>query len=152
MLKVKPDIEEAKKHILKAEHNFKAIIAAEKAGLTDWSVNAAFYTVYHCFLALITKFGYESRNQECTIALIRKLRAENKIMIDKSIINSLEPEGHEALQESNIIQMREDFQYGTDTSIESQKLKNLKELCKKAIEQTKKEIYATNPNTPNANL
>ena len=73
-------------------------------------------------------------------------------MIDKSIINSLEPEGHEALQESNIIQMREDFQYGTDTSIESQKLKNLKELCKKAIEQTKKEIYATNPNTPNANL
>lgn len=92
LAKIEPDIEEAKRHILKAEHNFMAIIAAEEAGLTDWSVNAAFYSVYHCFLALITKFGYESRNQECTIALIKKLKTENKIKIDTSIIASFDPE------------------------------------------------------------
>ncbi|MFH0752709.1 MAG: hypothetical protein V1914_03895 [archaeon] len=141
LIKIEPDIEEAKKHIIKAEHNALAIITAEKARLTDWSVNAAFYTIYHCFLAIITKFGYESRNQECTIALIKKLKEENKIKLDKDIITAFEPEEHETSQESNIIQMRENFQYGTETSIEDQKLKTLKELCRRTIEQTKREVY-----------
>ncbi len=62
LVKAKPNLEEAKKHVAKAEHNFKAALSFEKTGFSDWSVSAAFYTIYHCFLAIIVKFGYESRN------------------------------------------------------------------------------------------
>ena len=62
LVKIDPDVEEAKKHIAKAEHNFKAVLNFEKSGFSDWSVSAVFYTIYHCFLAVISKVGYETRN------------------------------------------------------------------------------------------
>lgn len=138
LIKVSPNLEEAKKHIAKAEHNFKAALSLEKT-FSDWSVSACFYTIYHCFLAIILKNGYESRNQECTIVLIKGLNEAGKIKLDSDIVNALDFE--EVNLESNVINMRENFQYGTETSIQDKKLEKLKDLCKRAIEQTKKEIY-----------
>lgn len=68
LMKIEPNFDEAKKHITKAEHNLKAFIYLAKGNFPDWSVTAGFYVIYHCFLAIILKNGYESRNQECTIA------------------------------------------------------------------------------------
>ena len=141
LLKIEPNIEEAKKHIEKAEHNLKAAISLQKNGFADWSVSACFYSIYHCFLSIITKQGYESRNQECTISLIRVLKKDKKTDMAEDIIESLDIEENETKQESNIISMRENFQYGTDLSIKDEKIEKLKEICRKAIEQTKKEIY-----------
>ncbi len=93
------------------------------------------------FSGLITKFGYESRNQECTVALIKQLKFEGKIKIDDMIINSFNTEEIDQQHENNILQIRENFQYGTDTSVNDEKLKKLKDLCLRAIEETKTEIY-----------
>ncbi len=68
LLKVKPNIEEAKKHLAKAEHNMEGITVFKEDGFSDWSMSAGFYCIYHCFLAIAAKFGYESGNQTCTIA------------------------------------------------------------------------------------
>ncbi len=97
--------------------------------------------MYHCFLAIIAKFGYESRNQECTIALIKQLKLDGKIKLDSRIIDSFDTEEIDQQHEENIIQVRENFQYGTDTSVNDERLKKLKELCLKAIAETKTEIY-----------
>jgi uncharacterized protein (UPF0332 family) len=140
LLEVAPDLEEAKKHVKKAEHNFKAVISMEKTGFSDWSVSAAFYTIYHCFLAIALKFGYESRNQECTIDLVESLRDQKKIEIDIEIINALKMDETEK-HESSAIGLRESMQYGAETSIEDKTITDLKRLCQKAIEQTKKIIY-----------
>ena len=35
LLKIEPDIEEAKEHVKKAEHNFQAVISFEKSGFSD---------------------------------------------------------------------------------------------------------------------
>lgn len=142
LLEIKPGPEDARKNVLKAEHNFKAMIFFEKNGFADWSISAAFYTIYHCFLAIITKQGYESRNQECTIAMIRCLKEGNKISITDEIINALECEQPEEAHESNVLELRENCQYGTETTIENKKFSELKELCKRAIDETKKEIYS----------
>ena len=138
---VKPDLDEAKKHIKKAEHNFKAITTLEKSGFSDWSVSAVFYTIYHCFLALIAKFGYESKNQECTISLVEYLKEQGKINIDSEMIETLKTVEPEEKHKKSVIELRENFQYGTDTAIESKSLSELRGLCKKAIEETKKIIY-----------
>jgi len=141
LIKITPDVQEAKKHLSKAEHNFKAVVVLEKAGLTDWSVSACFYTIYHCFLAIIKKNGYESRNQECTIALVQQLKMQGLTKLDDSIINAFEPGQQEEMHESSILFLRENFQYGTETIVEDKKLKALKDTCKRVIEQAKQETY-----------
>ncbi len=78
LVKIKPNIETAKRHFEKAEHNLRALNYFEKGGFADWSFSAGFYSIYHCFLAIIAKFSYESINQECTIALVEQLK-ESKL-------------------------------------------------------------------------
>lgn len=68
--KIKPDIQEAEKHIQKALHNLKAVDYNIKGDFGDWAVSAAFYAMYHSLLAILFKLGYDSRNQECTINAI----------------------------------------------------------------------------------
>ena len=143
LVKGDSDIQEAKKHIKKAEHNFRAVLSFEKAGFSDWSVSAIFYTIYHCFLAIITKNGYESRNQECTVALVKYLIEEGKIKIDDEIIYEFENTDHKDRHQSNTIELRENFQYGTETSIEDGRLTEFKEICKKAIDQAKNIVYSS---------
>lgn len=141
LVEVGPDIEEAKKHIKKAEHNFKVIIAMEKNAFSDWAVNAAFYCIYHCFLAMVSRFGYQSQNQECTIALIEHLKEQGKISISKEIIDSLKAADNEEKLEKSVIELRENFQYGTETEIDDEELSKLRDLCKQAIEETKAIIF-----------
>ena len=65
LVEVGADIDESKNHLKKAEHNFKALLSNERNGFSDWATSAGFYTIYHCFLAIISKFGYESRVYNC---------------------------------------------------------------------------------------
>ena len=141
LVEIKPSSEEAKNHIQKAEHNFKAAGSFENTGFSDWAVSASFYTIYHCFLAIALKFGYESRNQECTIALIESLKEQKKIELDNELIDTLKSSDEEEMHERSTIMLRENFQYGTNTKIDDKQLLALKELCKKAIEQAKKIVY-----------
>lgn len=52
-------------HVKKAIRNFDAIDAFKNIGYSDWSASAFFYSLYHLLLALIAKFGFESRNRTC---------------------------------------------------------------------------------------
>ncbi len=54
LLKSNPDIDEAKKHLAKAEHNLIGIIRFKEIGFSDWSMSAGFYCIYQLF------FGYWS--------------------------------------------------------------------------------------------
>ncbi len=56
----------------------------EEKGIYDWALNVGFYSLYHCFLAILWKYGYNSRNQSCTIAVILKLIDDKKI--DKDLV------------------------------------------------------------------
>lgn len=89
LLKIKPNIDEAAKHIEKAEHNFSAISRFKEIGFSDWSIAAGFYCMYHCFLAIAVKFGYASRNQTCTVAVMELLKEEGSINIDTRFIEML---------------------------------------------------------------
>ena len=100
LIKIKPDIIEAEKHLKKAEHNFNAIGSFQETGFSDWSISAGFYCIYHCFLAIAAKFGYESRNQECTISLIECLKEEGKININSKFIEILKHQDIEEIQEN----------------------------------------------------
>ena len=138
LVEVAQDDAIAKKHITKAEHNLKAALYFEKGGFSDWSASAFFYCIYHCFLAILRKYGYESRNQECTLAVIEMLAEEGKIDIGQKFIDALKITKVEEKHESNVISLRENFQYSTDLDFESKaEFKKLVELCKEAINKTR---------------
>ena len=141
LVKNAPDTNIAVKHIAKAEHNFNAALFFEKSGYSDWSTSAFFYCIYHCFLSILRKFGYESRNQECTIAAIEMLNDERKISIDAKYINVLKINRLKE-EEISVIRIREDFQYGTDTEFtRKDEFNRLLNLSREIIAKTKEIIF-----------
>jgi|SRR3989344_3948681 len=142
LVKKVEDIEEAKKHLEKAEHNLSAVSYFNKGGFSDWSMSAVFYCIYHCFLAIALKFGYESRNQECTLALIKYLRERGNIEIDERFIDTLESYDEKERQESNVIEKREFYTYGTTTSSQNEEeISESIKLCKDCLNQAKEIIF-----------
>ena len=82
LVKIASSPQIARKHIEKAQHNLNAALFFHEHGYSDWSASAFFYCAYHNFLAILRKYGYESRNQECTLALIESLIEDGKISND----------------------------------------------------------------------
>lgn len=142
LLKIQPNEELAKKHLQKAEHNLSAINYLLKGNYPDISVSMIFYSMYHCFLAISAKFGYESRNQTCTITLIEWLKEEGKIKLDNKYIDMFKYSELEKQQHDSVIEMREEFTYGVETSADNTRsILEKKKDCLDLIEITKKIIY-----------
>src|SRR3990167_5162788 len=140
LLKINPNIDEAKGHLAKAEHNLDGISRFKEIGFSDWSMSAGFYCIYHCFLAIVAKFGYESANQTCTIALMRFLKENNKIQLDEKFIELLEYVDME--DKNSVIDLRENYTYGVQISVkEDEKINELRKTCKGLVEVTKEIIF-----------
>ena len=140
LLKINPDLEGAKEHVEKAVHDLEVTEYLKKGDFLDVGVSTIFYSMYHCFLAIAAKFGYESSNQTCTIALIEHLIEEGKIKLDKKFIDMFKyKEGEE--KRDSIIEMREDYTYNTKLSFNEEKIEELINICKNLIEITKEIIF-----------
>lgn len=139
LVETKPDIEAAKDHIGKAEHNFEGMLYNAKGGFTDLAMSTGFYAVYHCMLAILAAFGYESRNQTCTMAAIESLREQGKIDLDEKYIWMLKPD--EGTAEFRIIDLREEYTYGMEIKAERTDLETLKAVCREVIYATKNIVY-----------
>lgn len=140
LVKKEQDRALAARHIVKAEHNLNAALDFPKFGYSDWSPSAFFYSIYHCFLAILAKFGYESRNQECSIAVVETLKEEGKIDIDSKFIETLKI--NKDKNEQTAIETREDFQYGTQLEFkETEEFNRLQNICKELIDETKKIVF-----------
>jgi len=134
LLRVQPDEKRAKEHMAKAEHNLQTTLYLHDGGYTDWCSSTLFYTIYHCFLAVLIKCGYESRNQECTFALIESLTEEEKTNFD---INDLKEISSLCSDETTAISIRERYQYSPKISLGDAEYGKLLNLAKKIVYQTK---------------
>lgn len=142
LLKIEPDDDLAKKHLEKAKHNLKAINYLIKGDYSDIGISMIFYSMYHCMLGIVAKFGYESRNQTCTISLMEHLKEEDKINLDSKYIDMLKYADVEDMHENSVIEVREEFTYGIEISAEDNaKTKEMIEECKKLIDVAKDIIY-----------
>lgn len=144
LLKTNPDLKTAREHINKAEHYLESSIYLKEGNFSDISASTLFYSVYHCFLAIAIKFGYESRNQECTIALVSYLAQEGKIKISQESIKRFASLNQEELSESTAIAIREQLQYGTELSLKEEIYEGLLKLAKETISETKQILEQAN--------
>jgi len=137
LIKTKPDLDLAKKHVKKSEYNYGVVQALEKLKIYDWAFNVGFYAIYHCFLAILARYGYESRNQACTTTVLLTLINEKKLNLDKDLVAQFDTLD----VEKNIINLtvrekREISTYGVETSIDLQQLKRIKELILEVQRET----------------
>ena len=139
LITIEPNGELAQEHLQKAEDNLRVAYAMQKGGHSGWSTSAFFYCGYHCCLAIAAKFGYESRNQECTVALMEMLLEQGKINIDQNIIDALNSSKQEEVPFS-LIKKREELQYGIEKEINTTDFEVLEKIAIKLLEQTKKII------------
>lgn len=138
---ITPNIKKAKDHIKKAEHYLSATDYLKKGNFSDISASTVFYSMYQCLLAIAIKQGYESRNQECTFALIYSLIEENKIDFKKEILNKVYSINTED-KDNTAVEVREHYQYGVDITLKEALYKEMYNLAKEIIEKTK-EIVET---------
>lgn len=137
LLKTKPDLDLAQKHIKKSEYNYGVVQTLEKMKIYDWALNVGFYSIYHCFLALLAKYGYESRNQACTITALLALINEKKLDLDKDLVTQFDTlDVEKNITNPTVRESRETSTYGVETGIDLQQLKRIKELIIKVQRET----------------
>ena len=137
LIKAKPDLDLAQKHFKKSEYNYGVVQTLERLKIYDWAFNVGFYAIYHCFLAVLAKYGYESRNQSCTITVLHTLIKDKKLNLDKDLITQFDTlDVEKNITNPTVRERRELSTYGVETSIDSQQLKKIKELILKVQRET----------------
>lgn len=129
LVKTKPDLGLAQKHLKKSEYNYGVVQTLEKLKIYDWALNIGFYSIYHCFLAILSKYGYESKNQSCTVTVLISLIDQKKLNFNKDLVLQFDTLGVEKdITIPTVRRDREVLTYGVETSIDLQQLKRIKEL------------------------
>ena len=137
LVKTKPDLNLAQKHVKKSEYNYGILQTLERLKIYDWAFNVGFYAIYHCFLAILAKYGYESRNQACTTTILLTLINEKKLDLDKEWVTQFDTlEVEKNITNPTVRERREISTYGVETSIDLQQLKKVKELILKVQRET----------------
>lgn len=135
--KVKPDNELAKRHLEKSEYNADVMRLLEKSKKYDWALNVGFYAIYHCFLAILAKHGYESKNQSCSITALIKLIEDKKIEFDKDLILQFDIlDVDKEAASTTVRQSREISTYGVKSKVYAKQLERVKDLIIKVQRET----------------
>lgn len=137
LIKTQPDLSLAQKHVNKSEYNYGIVQTLERLKIYDWALNIGFYAIYHCFLAILAKYGYESKNQACTITVLLNLINEGKLNLDKDLVAQFDTfDVEKKITNPTVRESRELSTYGVETSIDLQQLKKIKELTLKVQKET----------------
>ncbi len=131
--RILPDSKKATEHIGKAKHNLLAADYNIKGGFDDWAVSQCYYAMYHALLAILSKQGYESKNHECTIAVVEALIEAGKIHLSMEDIAFIRTA--EQMKPQDAKSLREEFQYGTKTAVNKEVLALLLKKSKEIVEK-----------------
>jgi uncharacterized protein (UPF0332 family) len=113
-----------------------------KMGYSDWSASASFYCLYHCLLAILAKYGIESRNQTCTFAFIEKMIEDKQLSLTNEELNEIFDKKitDNLIYSNKILDIRENMQYSIKTSLEQKEFNILKQRTKVLLDKLRMEI------------
>lgn len=131
-----PNLKESEAQLKKAESDLQTMQYLYEGGKTDWVASAAFYSMYHSLLALLFKLGYESRNQECSINAIEHFMKQETISLEQEFIDIIRS-AQERENKQDAKSIREEYQYGTQTSMEDKLCNQLMGNARKFVDRIK---------------
>jgi len=142
LLIVKPDSKKVKDYLNKAKTNLELCDIYRKNGFDYKIPEEWFYALYYCALAILSKFGVESRSQRCTALFLRYLKDKKIIEYGDEFIDRITV--YKEKEETSDVDKRENARYGS--SIKNKEIEKqyeyMNNLCKKAIDECEEIIYS----------
>ncbi len=137
-----PNIEEAKRHLQRAQESLKFCEVYRKMEADYKIPEEWFYALYYCALAILSKFGVESRSQKYTALFLQYAQEKGVIDYDKEFVRRIIVHKEKGIESD--VDEREKARYGSWTKDESikEKYEERTNLCKKAIEQATTIVFS----------
>ncbi len=101
-----------------------------------------FYTLYYCALAILSKFGVESRSQKCTAQFLRYVKGKGLIEYGEEYIDRITV--YSSKGKRSDVDERETARYSSEISSEdvTNRYDTMTLLCKKAISQCEAILFS----------
>jgi len=142
LLKTDPSIENAKQYLIKAKECLK-FCGVYKQLNADYKIPEEwYYALYYCSLAIISKFGVESRSQRCTALFLRYAKDKGLIDYDDEFIKRIMV--YKEKDKKTDVDQREEARYGPKTKLEdvSKDYDKMMNVCKEAISQAEEIVFS----------
>ena len=144
LLIIKPNKKLAEEYIAKAKQNLE-FCEIYKDKRVDYKLPEEwFYTLYYCALAILNKFGVESRSQRCTAVFLRYIKDKSLIDYNDEFIERITV--YREKEETSDVDRRESARYGAHIKIPEieQEYKKMMETCRSAISQCEEIVFSDN--------
>ncbi len=142
LLMTKPNQKEAEEFINKAKKNLGLCPIYKREGFDYKIPEEWYYTLYYCALAILAKFGVESRSQRRTALFLRYIKDEDLVDYDDEFIKRITV--HKEKEEKSDVDEREKARYGSAIKIKEveNQYENMMKLCNEAISQCEDIVYS----------
>jgi len=139
-----PNNDEAKNYIKKAKRELE-LCEFYKEKEFDYKIQEEwFYTLYYCALAILSKFGVESRSQRYTALFLKYIKEEELIDYNDEFIDRITVYFKKG--DESDVDKREEARYSSAIEIESvkERYEEITNLCKNAISQAEEIVFSNN--------
>lgn len=142
LLITKPDNKTAEGYIQKAKVNLQLCDFYKEKGFDYKIPEEWFYTLYYCALAILSKFGIESRSQKCTALFLRYVKDKQLIGYEDEFIDRITV--YSTKEEKSDVDERETARYSSSITSKEIESKNdhMTNICKKAISQAEEIVFS----------
>jgi uncharacterized protein (UPF0332 family) len=142
LLIVEPSLEEAKGYLDKARDSLKFCELYRREGADYKIPEEWYYSLYYCALAILCKFGVETRSQRCTALFIKYVQEKGLIEYDSKFIEEIMV--YKEKENKTAVDRREKARYGPDIKMKEveENYGDMMKLCKEAIYQAEHIIYS----------
>ncbi len=133
----------AEDYIVKAKQNLE-FCELYKNRKVDYKLPEEwFYTLYYCALAILSKFGVESRSQRCTGVFLKYIKDKGLIDYNDEFIERITV--HRNKEEVSDVDRRESARYGANIKIPEveQEYDKMMMLCRDAIAQCEEIVFSS---------
>lgn len=142
LLLVKTDQNVAQAYLEKARVNLMLCDDFKEKRIDYMIEEAWYYTRYYCALAILSKFGVQTRSQRCTALFLRYVKEKGLIVLSDDFIDQITV--HADKEETSAVDEREEARYGASVQSEEtmQKYDSMMDVCKNYISETEEIVYS----------
>src|SRR3989344_1678880 len=142
LLLVGRDNKKAEEYVQKAKTNLSICDLYKKQRLDYKIPEEWFYTMYYCALAILAKFGVESRSQKCTALFLRYVKDQGLIDYDNEFIGRIMV--YKDKEEETDVDEREKARYGSSVQSEEimQRYASMMVVCRRCISSCEEIVFS----------
>ena len=142
LLIVAPSPEKAKDYLGKAKDSLRFCEMYKQAGADYKIPEEWYYSLYYCALAILCKFGVETRSQRCTASFIKYVKEKGLIEYNAEFIERILV--HREKDKTTSVDEREEARYGNKIKIDTvqERYTDTMNVCKAAVSQAEEIVYS----------